>query len=57
MKIQDMTQNEKSDLLTTLWNDPAVTLHRHNIALSRMELDRATSAVYFLRANRVEREV
>ena len=26
MKIQDMTQNEKSDLLTTLWNDPAVTL-------------------------------
>lgn len=26
MKIQDMTQNEKNDLLTTLWNDPAVTL-------------------------------
>lgn len=26
MKIQDMTQNEKSDLLTMLWNDPAVTL-------------------------------
>ena len=26
MNIQDMTQNEKSDLLTTLWNDPAVTL-------------------------------
>lgn len=26
MKIQDMTQNEKNDLLTTLWLDPAVTL-------------------------------
>lgn len=26
MKIQDMTQNEKNDLLTTLWNDPSVTL-------------------------------
>lgn len=26
MKIQDMTLNEKNDLLTTLWNDPAVTL-------------------------------
>lgn len=32
-------------------------LHRHNIALSPMKLDRATPAVYFLRANRVEREV
>ena len=27
MKIQDMTQSERNDLLTTLWNDPAVTLH------------------------------
>lgn len=26
MKIQDMTQNEKNELLTTLWNDPSVTL-------------------------------
>ena len=26
MKIQDMTQNEKNDLLTTLWNDPSVML-------------------------------
>lgn len=26
MKIQDMTQNEKKDLLTTLWTDMAVTL-------------------------------
>ena len=26
MNIQDMTQNEKNNLLTTLWNDPAVTL-------------------------------
>ena len=26
MKIQDMTQNEKNDLLTTLWTDVAVTL-------------------------------
>ena len=26
MKIQDMTQNEKNDLLTTLWDDPSVTL-------------------------------
>lgn len=26
MKIQDMTQNEKNDLLTTLWVDPSVTL-------------------------------
>lgn len=32
-------------------------LYRHNIALSRMKLDRATSAVYLLHANRVEREV
>ena len=27
MKIQDMTQNEKNELLTTLWVDPSVTLH------------------------------
>ena len=26
MKIQDMTLNEKNELLATLWNDSAVTL-------------------------------
>lgn len=27
MKIQDMTLNEKNELLATLWDDPSVTLH------------------------------
>lgn len=27
MKIQDMTLNEKNDLLTTLWDDSAVTFY------------------------------
>lgn len=31
-------------------------LYKHGIALSRMELERATSTVYFLRANRIEKE-
>lgn len=26
MKVQDMIQNEKNDLLTMLWTDPSVTL-------------------------------
>ena len=26
MKIQDMTLNEKNELLATLWDDPSVTL-------------------------------
>ena len=29
-------------------------LYKHSIALSRMKLERATSAVYFLRAKRIE---
>lgn len=31
-------------------------LYKHGITLSRMKLERATSAVYFLRAKRVEKE-
>lgn len=31
-------------------------LYKHGIALSRMKLERATTAVYFLRANRVRKE-
>lgn len=27
MKIQDMTLDEKNELLVTLWNDASVTLH------------------------------
>lgn len=27
MNIQDMTLNEKNELLATLWNDASVTLH------------------------------
>ena len=27
MNIQDMTLNEKNELLATLWDDPSVTLH------------------------------
>lgn len=31
-------------------------LYKHGIALSCMKLERATSTVYFLRANRIEKE-
>lgn len=31
-------------------------LYKHGIALSRMKLEMATSSVYFLRANRIEKE-
>lgn len=31
-------------------------LYKHGIAISRMKLERATTAVYFLRANRVRKE-
>jgi hypothetical protein len=27
MMISNMTPNKKNELLTTLWNDPSVTLH------------------------------
>lgn len=42
MKIQDMTQNEKNDLLTTLWNDPSVTLFGFKKAIvSSIDRDQA----------------
>ena len=31
-------------------------LYKHGIALSRMKLEMATSTVYFLRANRIEKK-
>ena len=31
-------------------------LYKHGIAISRMKLERATTAVYFLRANSVKKE-
>lgn len=31
-------------------------LYKRGIALSRMKLEMATSAIYFLRANRIEKE-
>lgn len=42
MDISDMTPNEKNELLSTLWNDPSITLLGFKIAfVSSIDRDQA----------------